>query len=146
MGSNEKGDRRERELVNLLAGADENTPFDSPYDEGEWAIMRAPASGSATERELPDVFAGNGGVFWAFEAKASGGDPIYIDAEEVEALDYFASFWGAYPRIAIRFDYEEWRFFSPADLHHTPSDNVRVKKEDLEDGATLEDLWTDPLE
>ncbi|PSP40299.1 nucleoid-structuring protein H-NS [Halobacteriales archaeon QH_6_64_20] len=45
MPGNPKGDRRERELVNEL-------------DEAGFAVMRAPASGSATDRELPDVLAG----------------------------------------------------------------------------------------
>jgi len=44
--------------------------------------MRAPASGSATERELPDVLAaGDGDTFYAIEAKSSAGDPIYLGGE-----------------------------------------------------------------
>ncbi|MFB6087942.1 MAG: Holliday junction resolvase Hjc, partial [Haloarculaceae archaeon] len=77
MSSNRKGDRRERELVNAL-------------DDAGFAVMRAPASGSATERELPDVLAGDDGDFFAIEAKSSAGDPIYLDGEEVEALLFFA--------------------------------------------------------
>ena len=51
MPSNSKGSRRERELVNKL-------------DEDGYAVMRAPASGAATERELPDVLAGDGEDFY----------------------------------------------------------------------------------
>jgi Holliday junction resolvase len=65
MVTNTKGSRRERELVNQL-------------DETGFAVMRAPASGSATERELPDVLAGDNGYFLAIEAKSSSGDPIYL--------------------------------------------------------------------
>lgn len=68
--ANRKGERRERELVNLL-------------DECGFAVMRAPASGSPTDRELPDGIAGNGERFSAIEAKSSSGNPIYLDAEEV---------------------------------------------------------------
>jgi len=50
MPTNKKGDRRERELVNRL-------------DDAGFAVMRAPASGGATQRELPDVLAGNGEAF-----------------------------------------------------------------------------------
>ena len=114
--SQAKGDRRERELVNKL-------------DEAGFAVMRAPASGSATERELPDVLAGNGDRFYAIEAKSSSGQPIYLTGEEVEALVYFARNFGAKPRIGARFDREEWYFFHPADLHHTDGGNYRVKKE-----------------
>ncbi|THE65790.1 nucleoid-structuring protein H-NS [Salinadaptatus halalkaliphilus] len=121
--SQAKGDRRERELVNAL-------------DEAGFAVMRAPASGSATERELPDVLAGDGESFYAIEAKSSSGDPIYLTGEEVEALIYFAQSFGAKPRIGVRFDREDWYFFHPGDLHVTDGGNYRVKKETaLADGT-----------
>ncbi|WEL18997.1 Holliday junction resolvase [Halorhabdus sp. SVX81] len=116
VGSNAKGDRRERELVNEL-------------DEAGFAVMRAPASGSATERELPDVLAGDGEDFYAIEAKSSAGDPIYLDGEEVEALLFFSRNFGARPRIGVRFDREAWYFFHPADLYTTDGGNYRVKRE-----------------
>ena len=116
MSANRKGDRRERELVNAL-------------DEAGFAVMRAPASGSATDRELPDVLAGNGEVFYAIEAKSSAGDPIYLGGEEVEALVYFARNFGAKPRIGVRFDREDWYFFHPGDLYTTDAGSYRVKKE-----------------
>ena len=116
MSSNSKGDRRERELVNRL-------------DEAGFAVMRAPASGSSTDRDLPDVLAGDGERFFAVEAKSSSGRPIYLDAEEVESLIYFARNFGAKARIGVRFDREDWAFFHPADLHTTDSGNKRVKKE-----------------
>jgi Holliday junction resolvase len=116
VGSNEKGDRRERELVNEL-------------DDAGFAVLRAPASGSATERELPDVLAGDGEEFYAIEAKSSAGDPIYLDGEEVEALVYFARSFGAKPRIGSRFDREDWFFFHPGDLYRTDGGNYRVKLE-----------------
>ncbi len=114
--SQAKGDRRERELVNEL-------------DAAGFAVMRAPASGSATERELPDVLAGDGETFYAIEAKSSAGDPIYLTGEEVEALIYFAQNFGAKPRIGVRFDREDWYFFHPGDLHVTDGGNYRVKLE-----------------
>lgn len=113
---NAKGDRRERELVARL-------------DEAGFAVMRAPASGSATERELPDVLAGNGEQFYAIEVKSSAGDPIYLTGEEVAALVYFAQNFGAKPRIGVRFDREDWYFFHPGDLYQTSGGNYRVKKE-----------------
>jgi Holliday junction resolvase len=128
MSANRKGDRRERELVNLL-------------DEAGFAVMRAPASGSATDRELPDVLAGDGDRFYAIEAKSSSGKPIYLEGEEVEALVYFARNFGAKARIAARFDREDWYFFHPSDLHVTDGGNYRVKKETaLTEGADLNEL------
>ncbi len=130
MSSNQKGDRRERQLVNAL-------------DDAGFAVMRAPASGSATSRELPDVLAGNGEVFYAIEAKSSAGQPIYLDNEEVYALvSVFAKNFGATPRIAVRFDREDWYFFHPSDVHETDGGNYRVKKERIEapEAETIDDL------
>lgn len=128
VNTNKKGNRRERELVNRL-------------DERGFAVMRAPASGSATERELPDALAGNDGLFYALEAKSSGGDPIYISGEQVEALVYFAQNFGAKPRIAARFDREDWCFFHPADLYVTDGGNYRIKKETaLAEGDDMDTL------
>ncbi len=128
--SNAKGDRRERELVNR-------------FDELGFAVMRAPASGSATSRELPDVLAGLDGVFYAIEAKSSAGDPIYLDGKEVYDLVYFARNFGASARIGVRFDREDWYFFHPYDdhVHQTDGGNYRVKKETaLEHGESVEEL------
>jgi len=126
--SNAKGNRRERELVNAL-------------DDRGFAVMRAPASGSATERELPDVLAGDGDAFFAVEAKSSSGDPIYLTGEEVEALVYFSQNFGASPKIGVRFDREDWYFFHPAAVHQTDGGNYRVKKETaVEDGQHIDDL------
>ena len=128
MVQNRKGDRRERELVNRL-------------DEAGFAVMRAPASGSATTRELPDVLAGDGAVFYAIEAKSSSGKPIYLTGEEVEALVYFSQNFGAKPRVGVRFDREDWYFFHPSDLHVTDGGNYRVKKETaLAEGTDFDEI------
>jgi Holliday junction resolvase len=134
MSSNRKGDRRERELVNRL-------------DEAGFAVMRAPASGSATDRELPDVLAGNGETFYAIEAKSSSGRPIYLSGEEVEALIYFARNFGAKARVAVRFDREAWYFFHPGDLHTTDGGNYRVKSETaLAEGEGFESFVGGPAQ
>jgi Holliday junction resolvase len=126
--ANTKGDRRERELVNRL-------------DEAGFAVMRAPASGGATQRELPDVLAGNGDVFYAIEAKSSSKKPIYLSGEEIEALVYFSRNFGARPKIGVRFDREDWYFFHPGEVYRTDGGNYRVKKEmALTEGETIDEL------
>lgn len=126
--SQSKGDRRERELVNAL-------------DDAGFAVMRAPASGSATQRELPDVLAGNGDDFYAIEAKSSAEQPIYLTGEEVEALVYFSRNFGAKARIGVRFDREDWFFFHPGELYVTDGGNYRVKKDyALTEGTSLPEL------
>lgn len=125
--SNAKGDRGERELVNWL-------------DADGWTVIRAPASGSATTRDLPDVLAADDGTFIATEVKLSGGDPIYLDSEEVQSLVNFARDFGADARVAVKFDLEPDDFaygedhpgfylLSVDDLHETPGGNYRVKKQ-----------------
>jgi len=128
MSASRKGDRRERELVNAL-------------DDAGFAVMRAPASGSATDRDLPDVLAGDGELFYAIEAKSSADDVVYLSGEEVESLVYFARNFGAKARIGVRFDDEDWYFFHPGELYTTDGGNYRVKRETaLADGEDLEEF------
>ena len=114
--SNSKGDRRERELVNLL-------------DKIGFEVMRAPSSGSATDRNLPDVLAGDGEWFYAIECKSSSGQPIYLDDDEVASLEAFATAFGAEPLIGVRFDYDDWAFLPPRECYRTESGNYRIKQE-----------------
>lgn len=139
VNSNSKGDRAERTLVNAL-------------DARDFAVMRAPASGSATERELPDVFAGkrrsSNTHFYAIELKRSSSDTIYIDEAEIEALEYFAEHFGATPLIGFKFDIERddpaWGvdddpgiyFMLPDRAYRTDGGNYRVKKEDIHEPTT----------
>jgi len=128
MGSQQKGNRRERELANK-------------FSADGFAVIRAPASGSATPRELPDLFAGNANVLVAIEAKTTAADRIYVGKEEVTALEFFADSFRALPRIGARFDYEDWYFFAPRSLHETEN-NYRVTRDDLDDGTHYSDLLT----
>lgn len=138
MMSSRKGSDRERELVNTLAAFG-------------YIVLRIPASGSATDRDLPDVIAGKDGVFYAFEVKASGGDPIYLTGEEVAALEWFSEGFGAKPRIASRFDTEHGDpeygedalpifVHEIGDLHETDGGNYRIKKDESRWGTRLDAL------
>lgn len=126
MDSNAKGTRRERELRNYFLTFPDLSP------------LRIPASGAGIDLELPDILVGGHMDEFdppiAIEAKASGGDPIYLTEEEVEALCEFSDRFGASPRIAVRFDGDTtWYFFDPDDLYTTDSGSYRVKEEDCED-------------
>ena len=144
MPRNTKGTRAEQNLTNLI-------------DEAGWAVMRAPSSGSSTERELPDVLAGNGSKFVAIEAKRPGDGSVYLTDAEVSALVYFSENFGATPMLGVKFDVKRsdaawgndadpgWRFFDARDdsLHRTPSNNVRIKKEKAyADGQTFAELFS----
>ena len=58
-----KGSAEERDLVHKLW-------------ERDFAAMRAPASGGATKKPLPDVVAGNGKLYLAIEVKTTTQDEI----------------------------------------------------------------------
>ena len=79
------GSREERELVKML--------WDANY-----AAMRAPASGGATKKPLPDIIAGNGKIYLAIEVKSSSKDRIYINSDKIDAYLNLLKF-GAQPYI-----------------------------------------------
>lgn len=108
-----KGSVEERDLVNKL------------WDAG-FAAMRAPASGGATKRPLPDVLAGNGKLYLAIEVKSTRQDHIYIDNEKIANLREFSEIFGAVPYVGAKFIRKPWRFIRLEDLHVTRSENYRV--------------------
>jgi holliday junction resolvase Hjr len=111
-----KGSREERELVKKLWEAD-------------CAAMRAPASGGATKKPLPDVIAGNGKVYLAIEVKSTSTDRIYINSQKIDALRQFSDIFGAEPYVGAKFKREKWRFISIEDLHKTKQENYRLDKD-----------------
>ena len=84
------GSVEERDLVNKLW-------------EAGFAAMRAPASGGATKRPLPDVLAGNSKLYLAIEAKSTKQDHIYIDNEKITNLIEFSEIFGAKPYVGAKF-------------------------------------------
>ena len=100
------GSVEERDLVNRL------------WDAG-FAAMRAPASGGATKRPLPDVLAGNGKLYLAIEVKSTRQEHIYIDKEKIHNLIEFSKIFGATPYVGAKFIRKSWRFVKLEDLHET---------------------------
>lgn len=101
-----KGSTYERELVNR-------------FDAAGWGSLRLPSSGSATERDLPDILVGRPQIrtehtlagesvrqitteAWAIELKSGKATTLYVDAQEVADLKAFAETWGARPLLAAR--------------------------------------------
>ncbi|GAB6055326.1 Holliday junction resolvase [Methanobacterium alkalithermotolerans] len=108
-----KGSKEERDLVRLLW-------------ESDFAAMRAPASGGATKKPLPDVLAGNGKIYLAIEVKTTSKERIYIDSEKIGGLCEFSGIFGAQPYVGIKFKYKKWLFLSPEDLILTKNKNYRL--------------------
>lgn len=127
--SSEKGARRERELVNIL-------------DERDWGLMRAPASGSRTDRELPDFIAGNGHIVVAGEVKTSRPDNrIYVQPKKVSDLKYFAKMFQAVPLVFVRWDQDTtWYWEHIDEIPRTPSSRLSITSDKRDSWKTLEDL------
>jgi len=118
------GDAKERELVREIEGTN------------GWVAMRAPSSGSATARDLPDVLAGYRGRTLVVELKSSGGDPVYIPEEEVQALQRFARAFGGEAMLACRWSSRSLQdstfyFSTPERLYRTDTGTYRAKYEDM---------------
>lgn len=122
--SYDKGARGERELLEMF------------YEEG-FVGLRAPSSGSTTDRELPDLLVGNSENFYAIEAKRKAEDKVYLPHDEVEDLAFFAEMFGAEPIVAYRKDRSSWKFWRPYELYDAGK-NYRVT--DNEEAMELQDL------
>ncbi len=110
---NKKGSRVERELVKMFWSAD-------------CAAMRAPASGGATKKPLPDIIAGNGKVYLAIEVKSTSAGYIYINSEKIMGLIEFSEIFGAEPYLGAKFKNKKWRFVHVNDLVKTRGENYKV--------------------
>lgn len=123
----------ERELVNKL------------WRYG-FAVMRAPASGSATKMMRPDIIAGNAqlSLQFAIEVKTTRNKVIYITKESVDQLVEFAKCFGCEPILAIKFKgfrKGSWIFVSPRKLEITGAGNYKISQRDaLRVGVDLESL------
>ncbi len=111
----------ERNLVNTL------------WKKG-FAVMRAPASGSATKRPLPDMIAGSKkrGLQLVIEVKTTRSKTLYIENDSVHQLVEFAQTFGCDPFLAIRFKGRErgWLFLKPGQLQSTRGQNYKVTLKD----------------
>lgn len=110
-----KGSAEERDLVHKLWDRD-------------FAAMRAPASGGATKKPLPDVIAGNGKIYLAIEVKTTTKDKIYIDYPQIDDLELFSKKFGAKCYIGVKFKYTKWLFLEPKDVERTKKNNYKIEK------------------
>jgi len=123
-----KGSSEERDLVHKLW-------------EKNFAAMRAPASGGATKRPLPDVLAGNGKVYLGIEVKTTTKEKIYIDSLQVDGLCEFCDLFGAEPYLGVKFKYTKWLFLPPDNIDRTRSNNYKIDKDvALEKGLELDEI------
>jgi Holliday junction resolvase len=124
-----KGINAERQLVNLF------------WQSGDFAAIRIPASGAGFKNyPKPDIIAGNGKKYYAFEVKTTTSDKIYVPSDEIKDLISFAQKFGCTPYLAVKFTKKsrEWRFYNIADLQQTIGGNYKIDfNEDLSKGLNF---------
>lgn len=149
MSSSRKADRYERECVNALR-------------EAGFGAQRTPASGSATERELPDILAGRGDLpaldgrvksspagwpvtnLLGIEHKCGSATTLYVKEEEVEKLESWADVWHAKILLGARFTSQSGGrvhyFVPPEDARRTNDDgtgNYGLPEADIKERAVI---------
>ena len=135
--SGKKGSRYERELVNR-------------FESCGWGALRCPSSGGGTDRELPDILAGLAldapskdypiSQALAIELKSGKSTTLYVDKEEVYALQSFAESFGATPLLGARFTTQasstDIYLVKPEDARMTPK-AYGLPISDIEDRAYM---------
>lgn len=102
--------------------------------------MRAPASGGATEEELPDMLIGSAehDMSFALEAKRVGEGRAYITREETAALVQFAVDFGAFPVVSGRWDGDTTHYITPVDpAPRTKSGNISLSHDNCAAGDAV---------
>ena len=120
-----KGSRFERELIAEL------------WKNG-FAAVRVAGSGVSTF-PCPDIVAGNGKKFFAFEVKMRSSLPLYVSLEEIEKLRKFSEVFGAMCFVALKLPRKKWKFFAIEDLKETPK-GFSIDEETYEIGKDILDL------
>ena len=106
----------ERQLVNLFWAHD-------------FAAIRVPASGAGSKSyPKPDIIAGNGVKYYAFELKTSTSEKIYLRDDEIQELSDFSEKFGCIPLVAVKFTKRsrEWKFFLIDHLKKTTGGNYKI--------------------
>ena len=95
-----------------------------------FAVIRSPASGSATRMPRPDIIAGHSGkgLQFAIEVKTTHNKTLYIPHESITQLIDFSHRFGCQPIIAIKFKdrNRSWLFLRPQQLGITPASNFKI--------------------
>lgn len=102
----------------------------------DYAAIRVPGSGRSYKRPHPDVVAGNGSRYVAFQIKSTKEKQKYLTKGEVSDLKEFCSIFGSEPVIAVKFS-RKLKVYTPEEL--TPTEKgYRV---DSREGKTLEEFF-----
>lgn len=114
-----------------MTGSDYERKLARKLDEQGYHVIRAPSSGSATKRDLPDVAFGKAGdIPVMLELKTTSQNVAYFDNAEVKALARFAAAFSGVKRLCARYKQDTcYYLYDPADARRTPSDRYAVDRD-----------------
>lgn len=128
------------------------------FEDGGFAVIKSPSSGSGTDRDQPDMVVSSSMVEGlpplAVEAKTTAKDAFTITEEEAQQLVRFANRFGAVPVVAMYWKrpnsggktYGGWYFRRLSEVRRSPAENedgghhLRPRREDRHEWASIEDL------
>jgi len=109
------------------------------WDAG-FAVIRAPASGGATSRPIPDIVAGNGKYYYAIEVKTRRKLPVYIREDQINEVKEFSRRFGARAFVAVKLPYKCWRMIAVERLSKSGRNSYKIGEEEFLNGLELESL------
>lgn len=113
------GDRAERTFVAMFN--------DTEY----WWAQRAAASGSGGDADLPDVTFARDGIAFAGEEKTTSEPYVYVEEDELEALQAYAAAYGMRAVVIGRFKGERaFYVWNPNKMETTDADTLRGYPDD----------------
>ena len=119
-----KGDAQEREVVHA-------------FQDAGWFSRRAASSGGGSNHPSYDVIAGRDGTVYVMEVKYRDPDSyIYLDAEEIDELEWVGRHLGAHAVIVVRWKQDTTYYaYFPEQLHRTDGGSYRVSPADTGNAA-----------
>jgi len=122
-----------------MNGSDYERKLAKHLDSEGYHVVRSPASGAATKRDLPDLF-------WskpdekaiACELKATSQNVAYYEKQEVSALMEFGMAFNATPVLGARFKQDTtYYLWHPTDVRRTNSGRYAADR-DIDAYDTIE--------
>lgn len=114
-----------------MNGQDYERKLAKKLDEMGFHVIRAPASGSCTSRDLPDIAYGKPGIEPTMcELKATSANVAYFDEAEVTALQKFALAFSGRARLVARFKNDTAYYATKVDdARRTETDRYAVDRD-----------------
>jgi Holliday junction resolvase len=114
-----------------MTGSDYERKLARVLDQQGYHVIRAPSSGSATQRDLPDIaFSKEDNTPVMVELKTTSQKAAYFTESEVDALDRFAAAFNGVSRLCARYKGDTtYYLYDPLKARRTPSNRYAVDRD-----------------